>query len=72
MFDYPWLMVKEDSNVAFMSAEEQDVILTNYVTEVLSLANERKTVVPVNCSQNGQEYKLKDKTSSLQFIFTLE
>ncbi|ACZ63530.1 ODV-e66b [Pieris rapae granulovirus Wuhan] len=72
MFDYPWLMVKEDSNVAFMSAEEQDEISNNYVTEVLSLANERKTVVPVNCSQNGQEYKLKDKTSSLQFIFTLE
>ncbi|ALR71648.1 occlusion-derived virus envelope protein [Anticarsia gemmatalis multiple nucleopolyhedrovirus] len=73
LFAYPWLMIKEDTTVVFMSALEDTVIPFNVITNAFSAINEPSIMyTPNNCYYlHGNGFKLNNDSISLQFIFDI-
>ncbi|AGA16198.1 odv-e66 protein [Thysanoplusia orichalcea nucleopolyhedrovirus] len=72
LFNYPWVMVKENNKVAFMSANEDTVIPFSVImNSFTSISEPNLQYSPSNCFMNGNGFKLNDATFNLQFIFKI-
>ncbi|AKN81064.1 ODV-E66 [Lonomia obliqua multiple nucleopolyhedrovirus] len=73
LFNYPWLMLKEQNAIVFMSANEDDILPITILTQSFNFIDESNLqYFPTNCFVHDNSYfKLYDTTSSLQFIFNV-
>lgn len=72
LFAYPWLLLKEDTTIVFMSVNEELIIPINVINDSLnSISEPNLQYLPVNCYLYGNGFKLKDSLSNLQFIFNI-
>ncbi|AAD10310.1 occlusion derived envelope protein [Choristoneura fumiferana multiple nucleopolyhedrovirus] len=72
LFAYPWLVLKEEVTVVFMSANEDVLVPFSVITNAFNAINEPSLMYsPNNCYLHGNGFKLKDDTISLQFIFDI-
>nr|QNN89421.1 occlusion-derived virus envelope protein e66 [Spilarctia obliqua nucleopolyhedrovirus] len=72
LFAYPWLMLKEDTIVVFMSANEELVLPMAVINSAFTAIDEPSLqYTPVNCYLYGNGFKLNNGLSNLQFKFDI-
>ncbi|AAK85606.1 ODV-E66 [Epiphyas postvittana nucleopolyhedrovirus] len=72
LFAYPWLMLKENDIVVFMSANEDVIVPFNVITSSFNAINEPGLLyTPKNCYLHSNGFKLIDDSIELQFIFDI-
>lgn len=72
LFNYPWVMVKENNMVSFMSANEDTTIQFSVImNSFTSIGEPALKYSPSNCFAYGNGFKLNDSTFDLQFIFEI-
>ncbi|BAE72395.1 ODV-E66 [Hyphantria cunea nucleopolyhedrovirus] len=72
LFAYPWLMLKEDTTVVFMSANEESVVPMSVINNAFTAIDEPSLqYTPVNCYLYGNGFKLNNSLSTLQFKFDI-
>ncbi|AKR14189.1 occlusion derived envelope protein [Dasychira pudibunda nucleopolyhedrovirus] len=72
LFAYPWLMLKEDAAVVFMSANEDLVVPMSVINNAFSAIDEPGLqYAPVNCFLYGNGFRLNDSLANLQFQFEI-